>query len=74
MTIKENYMNAVASELTIAELEGQAGEFLPAREEMRFTFNRKANIVVIGNHSGNTLANGQVVFGSFLDRSSRFNF
>lgn len=73
MTNKEKYMTAVSSELNIAELEAQAGEFLPAREEMRFTFNRKANLINLGNRSGNTLAEGDVVFGSFLDKSFRFN-
>ena len=62
------------SELTTDELEGQAGEFLPAREEMNFTFRRRVTFANIGNNSGNTLAEGQVVFGSFLDKSVRFNF
>ena len=62
------------SELTTDELEGQVGEFLPAREEMNFTFNRRVTFANIGNRSGNTLAEGQVVFGSFLDKSVRFNF
>ena len=68
-------MSAViaTSELTTDELEGQAGEFLPAREEMGFTFNRKANLINLGNHSGNTLSQGQVVFGDFLNKSFRFN-
>ncbi len=64
MTIKESYMSAVTSELTTAELEGQVGELLPAREEMRFTFNRRVSINNIGRQSGNTFAEGQVVFGS----------
>ena len=74
MTIKESYMNAVTSELTTAELEGQVGEFLPAREEMVLNFRRRVVFANIGNHSGTTLANGNVVFGSFLDKSARFNF
>ncbi len=57
-------MSAVSSELTIAELEGQVGELLPAREEMRFTFNRRLSINNIGRQSGNTFAEGQVVFGT----------
>ncbi len=64
MTIKESFMSAVTSELTIDELEAQAGEFLPAREEMNITFNRRASFSAIGRRSGMTIADGNVTFGS----------
>ncbi len=67
-------MSVVSSELTIAELEGQVGELLPAREEMlQFTFNRKSNIVNLGNRSGTTLGNEQVVFSGRVN-TTNFNF
>ncbi len=66
MTIKESCMSAVSSELTIDELEAQAGEFLPAREEMNITFNRRVSITNFGRRSGTTIADGNVVFGSII--------
>ncbi len=66
MTIKENFMSAVSSELTIAELDAQAGEFLPAREEMNITFNRRASFSVFGRRAGMTIADGNVTFGSII--------
>ncbi len=66
MTIKESCMSAVSSELTIDELEAQAGEFLPAREEMNITFSRRVNISNFGRRSGFTIADGDVVFGSII--------
>ncbi len=67
MTIKESCMNAVSSELTTAELEGFAGEFLPAREEMNITFNRRASFSAFGRRSGITIADGNVVFGDIIN-------
>ncbi len=67
MRIKESCMSAVSSELTIAELEGFAGEFLPAREEMNITFNRRASFSTFGRRSGITIANGNVVFGDIVN-------
>jgi len=67
MTIKEIHMSAVSSELTIAELEGFAGEFLPAREEMNITFNRRSSFSVFGRRAGITIADGNVVFGDIIN-------
>ena len=66
MTIKESCMSAISSELTIDELEAQAGEFLPAREEMNITFNRQVSIRNFGRRSGTTIADGNVTFGSII--------
>jgi len=66
MTIKESYMSVVTSELTIDELAAQAGEFLPAREEMNITFNRRVSISNFGRRSGTTIADGNVTFGSII--------
>ncbi len=66
MRIKESHMSAVSSELTIAELEAMAGEFLPAREEMNISFNRRVSITNFGRRSGTTIANGKVVFGDVV--------
>ncbi len=66
MRIKESHMSAVSSELTIAELEAMAGEFLPAREEMNISFNRRVSITNFGRRSGTTIANGDVVFGDVI--------
>jgi len=60
-------MSAVSSELTIAELEGQVGELLPAREEMAtVTFRRRVSFFNIGNRSGNTFGNEAVNFSGKL--------
>jgi len=67
MRIKESHMSAVSSELTIAELGAMAGEFLPAREEMSITFNRRVSITNFGRRSGTTIANGNVVFGDIVN-------
>ncbi len=66
MTIKEICMTVVSSELTIAELEAVSGEFLPAREEMNITFNRRASFSVFGRRAGMTIADGNVTFGSII--------
>jgi len=66
MTIKESCMSAVTSGLTIDELEAMAGEFLPAREEMNITFNRRVSISNFGRRSGTTIADGDVTFGSII--------
>jgi len=59
-------MSAVSSELTIAELEAQAGEFLPAREEMHVTIKGNARLSAFGRQSGFTIANGDVTFGDIV--------
>ncbi len=59
-------MTVVSSELTIAEFEAVSGEFLPAREEMNITFNRRVSITNFGRRSGTTIANGNVVFGDVM--------
>ena len=59
-------MTAVSSELTIAELEAVTGEFLPAREEMNITFNRRVRITNFGRRAGTTIADGNVVFGDII--------
>jgi hypothetical protein len=66
VTIKESYMSVVSSELTIAELEAVSGEFLPAREEMNITFNRRVRISNFGRRAGTTIADGNVVFGDVI--------
>jgi len=66
MTIKESYMSAVTSELTIDELEAQAGEFLPAREEMTVTIKGNARLRAFGRQAGFTIADGDVTFGSII--------
>ena len=66
-------MSTVTSELTIVELEGQVGEFLPAREEMKVAVNR-VGILNLGNRSGNTFADGNVQFGGRSSTSvTKFN-
>ena len=66
MTIKESCMSAVSSGLTIDELEAQAGEFLPAREEMTVTIKGNARLSAFGRRSGFTIADGDVVFGDII--------
>jgi len=64
-------MSAVSSELTIAELEGQVGELLPAREEMlTFQFNKKTTLLNLGSRSGNTIGNETVVFGGRVNTTT----